>query len=58
MMVYEKFYGIQEYFWGWRCIICGEIIDQVIINNRNFRSQRDEKGNGIEMSDGVTMGLP
>ena len=33
-MVYEKFYGPQEYFWGWRCIFCGEIIDQVILENR------------------------
>jgi len=23
-----------ETFWGWRCIHCGEIIDQVILENR------------------------
>jgi hypothetical protein len=34
-MVYEKFYGSQEHFWGWRCIFCGEIIDPVILENRN-----------------------
>ena len=56
MMVYEKFYGTQEYFWGWRCIICGEIIDQVIIDNRNARSQRDEKYKEIEMGDCVAIG--
>jgi hypothetical protein len=33
-MVYEKFYGICEFFWGWRCIFCGEIVDQVILENR------------------------
>jgi len=33
-MVYEKFYSPHEYFWGWRCIFCGEIIDQVILENR------------------------
>ncbi len=33
-MIYEKFYGFQEDFWGWRCIFCGEIIDQVILENR------------------------
>jgi hypothetical protein len=33
-MIYEKFYGYQEQFWGWRCIFCGEIIDQVILENR------------------------
>lgn len=34
MMIYEKFYGRQEDFWGWRCVFCGEIIDQIIIENR------------------------
>ena len=33
-MVYEKFYGPHEHFWGWRCIFCGEIVDQVILENR------------------------
>ena len=33
-MVYEKFYGPHEHFLGWRCILCGEIIDQVILENR------------------------
>jgi len=33
-MVYQKFYGPYEHFWGWRCIFCGEIIDQVIMENR------------------------
>lgn len=33
-MVYQIFYGLYERFWGWRCIFCGEIVDQVIINNR------------------------
>ncbi|MGA2315292.1 MAG: hypothetical protein ABSG71_02800 [Thermodesulfobacteriota bacterium] len=33
-MVFEKFYGICEEFFGWRCIFCGEIIDQLILENR------------------------
>ena len=33
-MVFEKFYGICEFFWGWRCVFCGEIVDQVILENR------------------------
>jgi hypothetical protein len=33
-MIYEKFYGFQEHFLGWKCIFCGEIIDQVILENR------------------------
>jgi len=34
VMVYEKFYGICEHFFGWRCIACGEIFDPVILENR------------------------
>lgn len=34
IMVYESFYGLNEQFSGWRCILCGEIIDQVILENR------------------------
>jgi len=38
MMVYERFYGPHEYFVGWRCILCGEIVDQVILKNRDAGS--------------------
>jgi hypothetical protein len=34
VMIYEKFYGLSEEFFGWRCIFCGEIVDQVILENR------------------------
>ncbi len=34
IMVYEKFFGLAEDFFGWRCIFCGEIIDKVILKNR------------------------
>ncbi len=34
IMVYEKFYGPHEHFWAWRCIYCGEIVDQIILENR------------------------
>jgi hypothetical protein len=33
-MVYEKFFGLTEDFFGWRCVLCGEIIDKVILENR------------------------
>jgi hypothetical protein len=35
-MVYEKFYGSQEYFWGWRCLFFGEIVDEIILENRRI----------------------
>ena len=40
MMIYEKYYGICEHFFGWRCIACGEIIDPVILENRMDQSQQ------------------
>lgn len=33
-MIYQKFYGPQEHFWGWRCIWCGDIVDSLILKNR------------------------
>jgi hypothetical protein len=39
-MVYEKFFSNQERFWGWRCIFCGEIIDDVILENRQWLRMR------------------
>jgi hypothetical protein len=35
-MFYDKFYGSQEQFWGWKCFICGEIVDPVILENRRL----------------------
>ncbi len=35
-MIYDKFYGLCEYFWGWRCVTCGEIVDEVILENREL----------------------
>jgi hypothetical protein len=33
-MFYDKFYGRNEQFWGLKCLICGDIIDPVILENR------------------------
>ncbi|MGA2467994.1 MAG: hypothetical protein ABSH06_27075 [Thermodesulfobacteriota bacterium] len=38
VMVYERFYGPHKHFGGWKCILCGEIIDQVILENRQTES--------------------
>ena len=48
LMVYENFYGLQEHFWGLRCILCGEIVDQVILENRQWTKTKGE-GNGRKM---------
>ncbi len=39
VMNYEKFYGSSEEFFGWRCILCGEIVDPVILENRHQKKQ-------------------
>ena len=36
IMLYDEFYGHQEQFWGWKCLICGEIVDPVILENRQL----------------------
>jgi uncharacterized Zn finger protein len=41
-MAYEVFQDMQDdtgnlCFYGWRCIICGEILDPVIVSNRKSR---------------------
>jgi hypothetical protein len=44
MMVYERFYSLDEPFSGWRCILCGEIFDQVILENRQTKRGRQNRG--------------
>jgi hypothetical protein len=42
-MVYERFYGPHEHFSGWRCVLCGDIIDQVILENRQVEAVRQNR---------------
>ncbi len=44
-MAYEQFFRSQEHFWGWRCIFCGEIVDDVIIENRQWLKKGIVSGN-------------
>ncbi len=42
MMVQEKIYHGTEHFWTWKCVYCGDYIDQVILENRQIqKSNRD-----------------
>jgi hypothetical protein len=36
-MVYENFYSGAERFLGLKCVICGEIIDPVILHHRQMK---------------------
>ena len=54
VMIQDKFYGPYDSFWGWKCLICGELVDQVILENRELirmgRVPNTETGKaGIEM---------
>src|SRR5512137_1079504 len=33
-MIFEKFYDVSNVFFGWHCVICGEILDPVILLHR------------------------
>jgi hypothetical protein len=44
VMVYERFYGHGENFSGWRCVLCGEILDQVISENRQTGTEGQGRG--------------
>jgi hypothetical protein len=44
-VIYDKFYGSQEQFMGWKCLICGEIVDPVILENRQLM----RAGQGISL---------
>ena len=33
-MIFEKFYDINNTFFAWHCVICGEILDPVILLHR------------------------
>ena len=37
-MVAEKYYDVNNVFWGWHCVICGEILDPVILLHRLSRN--------------------
>lgn len=35
-MVHESFFGPIEHFTGLKCVICGDVIDPVILQNRQL----------------------
>ena len=44
VMVCERFYGLGENFLGWGCVQCGEILDEVILENRQAGAGRKNGG--------------
>ena len=45
VMVNERFYGPGDPFWGWRCVLCGNISDPIILENRSQGTTLSAKGN-------------
>ena len=43
MMIYEKIFCETEHFWVWKCIFCGDYIDQVILENRQIQKSNRKK---------------
>jgi hypothetical protein len=42
MMIHEEFFGPNGPIFSWRCLICGEVVDQTIIENRDYQSHGGE----------------
>jgi hypothetical protein len=43
MMIYQKFYGYCEHFFGWKCISCGDIVDRLVLENRRSSAALDPR---------------
>jgi len=47
-MISEKFYDLSSIFYGWHCVICGEILDPVILLHRLSQNAKLEIPEGEE----------
>lgn len=43
LMIYEKFMDMEEsssfFFYGWRCVSCGSIVDSTIMANKVYKDR-------------------
>lgn len=46
LMIYERYQDMLEVFYAWRCVICGEVLDDVVIKNRDEKKGDDKKAVG------------
>ena len=42
-MVFERFQATVEIFYAWRCVNCGDIMDQVVARNRELVLMQQKK---------------
>jgi len=45
-MVFERFQATVEVFYAWRCVNCGDIMDQVVAKNRELVMARERQAVG------------
>lgn len=43
MMIYERYQDMLEVFYAWRCVICGEVLDDVVLKNRDEHKEQDKE---------------
>ncbi len=41
-MIYERYQDMLEVFYAWRCVICGEVLDDVVLKNRDEKKEQDK----------------
>jgi tRNA(Ile2) C34 agmatinyltransferase TiaS len=41
-MIHEEFFASTGSFSSWRCLICGEVVDQTIMENRDHQNHGGE----------------
>ena len=55
LMVEERFYGVDQEILatmhrGWRCVICGHVVDDVILENRRASVDKAEDAGQVAFS--------
>lgn len=45
-MVYERFQDMLDLFFAWRCLNCGEIVDPVVVRNRETEKKQKKRAAG------------
>lgn len=48
LMIHERFQDVIELFFGWRCVICGEVFDDAVWQNR-----KKEKDGGTKRKNAI-----
>lgn len=54
LMVEDRFFDLLDSSiqnnQAWRCVICGEVRDKIILNNRSVQSRTNDLRSGLDLS--------